>query len=198
MRKIIKLIDSSLYEDNSKGLRLLLNKTNINNSEAPTPVSEDVAINETNFPDSAFRVYVATKFDLDGDGYFTKSEIENITDIDLGNYKVTSVEGIRLFSNLETLECRSNYLISLDVSGCTNLETLVCICNDLTSLDVSGCTNLRALVCDYNALTSLDVSGCTNLEILVCNANALTSLDISKNPFLTEIKYDEDKTVILK
>lgn len=33
MRKIIKLIDSSLYEDNSKGLRLLLNKTNINNSE---------------------------------------------------------------------------------------------------------------------------------------------------------------------
>ncbi len=151
--------------------------TNINNSEAPTPVREDIAINETNFPDSAFRVYVATKFDLDGDGYFTKSEIENITDIDLGNYEVTSVEGIRLFSNLETLECRSNYLISLDVSGCTNLESLSC---------------------DTNALTSLDVSGCTSLETLWCQENALTSLDISKNPFLTEIKYDEDKTVILK
>ncbi len=82
-------------------------------------------------------------------------------------------------SEIVTLDCDENQLISLDVSGCTALQWLWCRDNQLTSLDVSGCTALQCLWCDNNQLTSLDDSGLTTLEYLECGNNQLTSLDVS-------------------
>jgi Leucine-rich repeat (LRR) protein len=72
------------------------------------------------------------------------------------------------------LDCDSNQLTSLDVSGLTELNYLVCHSNQLSSLDVSGLTELNYLYCNSNQLTSLDVSG-TGLNTLYCPANQLTS-----------------------
>lgn len=88
---------------------------------------------------------------------------------------------------LTYLNCRQQYLTSLDVSGCPNLETLDCDYNYLTSLDVSGCLNLIELSCDNNRLILLDVSGCPNLVNLDCYNNFLTELDVTKNVKLAEL-----------
>ena len=99
------------------------------------------------------------------------------------------------------MDCYSNQLTSLDVSGCSvlrelycysnqltsldvpknkkNLEMLHCYSNQLTSLDVSGCTALTYLHCYSNQLTSVNVSGCTKLKILECYFNQLTSVNVS-------------------
>ena len=39
---------------------------------------------------------------------------------------MSSLEGIRYFYALTTLNCEDGYLSSLDVSGCTALDTLNC------------------------------------------------------------------------
>jgi hypothetical protein len=84
-----------------------------------------------------------------------------------------------LSGSLNTLDCFSNFLTSLDVSGLTALTAMNCSDNSLTSLDASGLTALNALACNNNSLTSLDVSGLTALNTLTCNGNFLTSLDVS-------------------
>ncbi len=88
--------------------------------------------------------------------------------------------------DLTYLECRSNSLTSLDVSGLTSLANLYCRSNNLTSLDVSGLTSLTYLYCNNNSITSLDVSGLTALIQLSCNNNSITSLDVSG---LTSLTY---------
>ena len=80
------------------------------------------------------------------------------------------------WGNLTYLDCGSENLASLDVSGLTELTYLNCYNNNLTSLDVSGLTALTDLYCSTNNLTSLDVSGLTALTALSCYTNSITSL----------------------
>jgi len=93
------------------------------------------------------------------------------------------------------LNCYTNSLTSLDVSGLTALTYLDCYSNSLTSLDVSGLTALTYLRCFVNSLTSLDVSGLTALTYLDCSGNSLTSLDVSGLTALTYLNcYDNSLT----
>ncbi len=61
---------------------------------------------------------------------------------------------VTIKGKIKYLDCRSNNLTSLDVSGCTALTELYCSDNNLTSLDISGCTALTELYCLGNNLTS--------------------------------------------
>ena len=173
-------------------------------AQAQTPgLSYPVPLDEEHFPDAGFREEVSS-YDGDNDGKLSVEECGSVTQMAMTG--MSSLEGIRYFYALTTLNCEDGYLSSLDVSGCTALDTLNCNYNQLTSLDVSGCTALTGLECfgnqltsldvsgctaltgmhcSSNQLTSLDVSGCTALEILYCFGNQLTSLDVSKNTALT-------------
>ena len=118
----------------------------------------DVEINETNFPDAAFKSYVSERFG-DGDGVLSIEEIESATIINVQGLGISSLTGIEFFSSLESLSCGYNNLTSLDLSKNTSLKSLECTCNfDLTSLDVSKNTELLWIWCDDANLTSLDVS----------------------------------------
>ena len=142
-----------------------------------------VAINEANFPDSVFRDYISRKFDTVKDGVLSATEIANATKIDISSCdELTSLVGIKNFTNLKTLYCYNYYtenLKSLDVSGMTSLEYLDCAPSGVTSLNVTGCTNLKYLYCYQADITSLDVSSCTNLIDLDCSCCCLTSLNVS-------------------
>ncbi len=50
----------------------------------PTPTPAGLAVDETNFPDEAFREYVSTYVDTDGDGRLSQEERDAVTWI--GNY----------------------------------------------------------------------------------------------------------------
>ena len=144
-----------------------------------------IAINSANFPDSKFRSYIAVFDTQQPLNVFTEDEIDSITAIDCSNKGITSLKGIQYFTKLKELNCTSNSLTSVDLSGNPDLETLICTDNQLTKLNLSGMTKLTKLSCDINALTSLDVSMCTALKELDCGVNELTSLKLGSLPSLT-------------
>ena len=151
---------------------------------APLAISAQVEINEANFPDENFRLWLFEQ-DYGKDGILTEREISGITYIDIGWQNISNLTGIEHFTALTDLYCFNNQLTTLDVSGFTALKVLYCSSNQLTTLDVSGCVALEALVCGSNQLTALDVSKNTALTSLSCGSNQLTALDVSKNTVLT-------------
>ncbi len=167
----------------------------------------DVAIDETNFPDAAFRQNILDRgYDADGNGSLSGEELENVAAINCANLGISDLTGIGHFSALHTLYCRGNALTALDLSGNPALETLSCgenrlislnvsgnaelkqlecVGNQLTELDVGTCPLLSGLWCYQNQLTKLNVRGCGALEELYCDFNRLTALDLSTNTSLT-------------
>lgn len=154
----------------------------------------DIAITEANFPDVNFRRYL-TEQDYGKDGILTEEEINGIINISVSGKNISTLKGIEFFTALDTLNCMSNQLTSLDISNNTALTTLSCAFNQLTTLDVSSNTALTYLECAENQLTTLYVSD--KIEYLGCSRNQFTVLDISKctalialdccNNFLTEL-----------
>ncbi len=156
-----------------------------------------VAINEANFPDAAFRDYVAASFDINQNGYLSDADIFAATEINVMGQSITSLTGVEHFTALTKLRCDTNQLTSLDISKNTSLLELDCGANDLTSLDVSNNTLLTRLTCDANKLTSLDVGNNTQLSELECSYNELTALDVSKNTVLTYLGCNANELITL-
>ena len=146
-----------------------------------------IPVNGTTFPDSNFRDLVSADFDKNSDGFLSAAEIGAVTDIRCRWQCIASLKGIEYFTSLQTLDCYSNQLTSLDLSANTALTTLNCGNNWLTSLNVSANTALTNLDCYNNELTSLALSANTALTSLDCSKNQLTSLDLSANMALTAL-----------
>lgn len=170
-----------------------------------------------NFPDAKFKAKLlaaspqgngtafdinerAIKIDDNNDGEIQISEVLKVYKLTIYNSEISDLSGIEYFTNLYSLSCSGNNLISLDESALTNLtyldcsynkfssldlslltklEYLNCNNNQLTNLDVRALINLNSLGCEYNHLTNIDVSTLTNLEWLGCGGNLLISVDLS-------------------
>ena len=163
--------------------------------------AEGVTIDETNFPDAAFREYVERVCDSDGNKVLSAGEIGNVDSIFLYGWttvsKITSLKGIEYFTALTELNCANNALTELDVSQNTALTDLNCSENELTELDVTKNTALTELRCSDNELTALNVSQNTALTDLNCSYNALTALDVSQNTALTYLGcYSNELTAL--
>ena len=166
-----------------------------------------IAIDKENFPDDNFRAFLLGQ-DYGKDGVLTEREIMNITEMDVYDMEISSLQGIEYFTALTVLDCDDNQLTTLDISKNTALvklycswnhltslditnnvalKRLLCYDNELTSLDVSKNTALTYLDCEENKITALDVSMCTELESLTCGYNELTQLDISNLTYLEDL-----------
>ena len=129
----------------------------------------DLAIDETNFPDPAFRSYLSQQFDLNKDGVLESWETNRVGEIYVWNMGISTLEGIELFPNLHALECLSNSIQTLDVSRNPKLDHLACSYNPLTELDLSCNPRMIYLICNgAPSLTDLNVSGCSELVTLEC------------------------------
>ena len=154
------------------------------------PPEEDryLEINETNFPDNAFRNWIVENLAVSGDAiagfYMTEAQVEQVTVIDVTEKGIASLKGIEHFSAMIQLLCSENQLTELDVSKNTALSWLSCGGNQLTELDVSQNEALTVLTCENNQLAALDVSRNTKLYHLHCVINQLTELDVSQNTVL--------------
>jgi len=148
----------------------------------------------TTIPDPNFeQALIDLGLDTAIDGQVLTANISEVTSLDVHSKNITDLTGIADFTALVYLNCFTNQLTSLDVSGNTALTYLFCSDNQLTSLDVSSNTALTYLSCSSNPLTSLDVSNNTVLTNLSCSSNQLTSLDIRNNTALTVLRcyYNE-------
>jgi Leucine-rich repeat (LRR) protein len=183
----------------------------------PVTPTVRVAIDKENFPDDNFREYLLDQ-DYGKDGVLTEREIMNITDMDVYDMEISSLQGIEYFTALTMLDCEDNelttldiskntalvklycswnHLTSLDITNNVALKRLLCYDNELTSLDVSKNTALTYLDCEENKITALDVSMCTELESLTCGYNELTQLDISNLTYLERLYcYDNYLTTL--
>ena len=178
----------------------------------PVPPEKTIAIDKANFPDDNFREYLLNQ-DYGQDGVLTEREIMNITDMDVYDMEISSLQGIEYFTALTMLDCEDNelttldiskntalvklycgmnYLTSLDITNNVALKSLLCYDNELTSLDVSKNTALTFLDCEENKITALDVSMCTELESLTCGDNELTQLDISNLTYLESLNCNDN------
>jgi Leucine-rich repeat (LRR) protein len=120
----------------------------------------------------------------------------SLTDVDIRNCQnldSLDISGNRLVSflydgkSLTYLNCSSNQLTSLDVSGNAGLKSLECGHNAISSLTMNECYNIETLNCASNQIQVLTVDGLSKLQDLYCSENLLTSLDISKNPIMDKL-----------
>lgn len=153
---------------------------------------------------------------INADGYAVMSKlfVESVTDLQLNDSSLSSLEGIDVFKNLMILNVENNNLTSLDLSAFSNLKQLNCVNNQLTSLDLSSCTGLTNLRCAKNQLkeislnhlknlveldiienqlTSLNVSSLSNLRSLYCFKNHLQMLDLRGCTVLSAMQLGEQK-----
>jgi Leucine-rich repeat (LRR) protein len=123
-----------------------------------------------------------------GDGVLNNltlmSKVEAVTNLNVNDSNITSLQGIEAFINLESLYCQRNQLESLDVSQNLVLSVLECESNLFTSLDVSNNTVLRTLGCANNNLSSLDISNNLQLEGIWFTNNQIQSLNLDVNTAL--------------
>jgi len=167
-------------------------------SAVSTQAEEDaVAIDATNFPDGAFRQYVADNFDKDKDGALNQTERNAVKEIRINNSGCTSLQGLKYFSKLTDLFCSDNNLTELDVSENPELGRLICYNNSLTSLNLNKNTKLRSLNCNNNKLTVLDLRENKSLSWLRCKNNCLTSLDLRNNPQIGDLQVGSQRYQIL-
>ena len=165
---------------------------------ASAQAEEDaVAIDATNFPDGAFRQYVADNFDKDKDGALNQTERNAVKEIRISNSGCTSLQGLKYFSKLTDLFCSDNNLTELDVSENPELKRLICYNNSLTSLNLNKNTKLESLNCNKNKLTVLDLRENKSLSWLRCNNNCLTSLDLRNNPQIGDLQVGFQRYQIL-
>jgi hypothetical protein len=177
----------------------------------------DIEINETNFPDPAFRLYVSEKFDNNPkDNRFSQAEIDNAKNISVLNCKMSSLKGIEFFTSLEKIETshgrfkeldlsqntklkvvssHNGVLEKIDLSGCKDIERVILYQNRLVSLDLSDKKELVEVDCKNNALTSVNVTGATSLETLELFKNKLTEIDVSSNRSLKILDFGHNDIV---
>lgn len=76
------------------------------------------------------------------------------------------------------VNCGSNKLAALDLSGLEKLTSLGCYNNNLTTLDTSKLPEMSFLECYANSLTTLDLTTNSKIATLHCQNNLLKTLKI--------------------
>ena len=128
--------------------------------QAPVP---GIAINDTTFPDAAFRGYIAGNADTDKDSLLSESEIAGVTGLDVSGMGIQDLRGIEYFTELESLDCSDNALTSLDLSANTALQTLEAGGNRLDIvLDENNAFDVSSLP-GFDMAKASDWTGCTRM-----------------------------------
>ena len=132
--------------------------------QVPVPIPQlpkegEVSINVKNFPDSAFREYVKTEFDKNGNDVLSVAELEAATRISIGgNTQIKSVKGIEYFTSLLELKCWRTSIESLDLTSNKRLRLINCADNqNLFSLNIMGLEELEYLDLSSTGIKDLKV-----------------------------------------
>ena len=159
------------------------------------PKEGEVSINVKNFPDSAFREYVKTEFDKNGNDVLSVAELAAATYIDItGNTQIKSVKGIEYFTSLEGLECRLTSVESLDLTSNKKLKELNCAhSQNLTSLNIMGLEELEVLYLSDTGIKDLNLKSNKKLKGLSAWGTEIDELDVSSNSELMGLDCSDTK-----
>ena len=177
-------------------------------------LAHGVPLNETNFPDAAFRTCLKNNVtaisNWRGQALIDIEE-PNITSFYVQDDNVTNMKGIEHFQHLTSFTATCSALTTLDLSANTTLQKIVIRKSQLTSLNLRTLTaltkmeltnnsvlttvtmpnttdnQLQSILCTNNALTALSLTYLKKLETLTCCDNALTTLTVPATTTLTSI-----------
>lgn len=138
-------------------------------------------------PDENFRKYLAdNSYILNETGNATCEMTDlgsSLTSLDVSKQSIHSLEGIKMFKNLRSLSCKTNYLKTIDIDGMNistlnadgnALETMICGSAPVSNvnLSVSSYSNTKGLIDpDGNASTTFTVSG-SNVQMVQVIGNS--------------------------
>ena len=131
-----------------------------------------VIISTANFPDDNFRTYMRS-FCSSEEQYLTKSQLQNLTSLDVSKKSISHLTGVSRLTYLKTLNCEFNNLTWLPTLP-ASLTTLFCTQNELTALPALP-ASLTKMNCSSNQLTSLPALP-SSLTTLYCGGNRISSL----------------------
>ncbi len=145
---------------------------------APPP--QGVAINESNFPDLNFEMYVKSNFDT-GDRILDANEILVAQDINYAYLpdKIANLKGVEHFTQLQNLNVSDNLLTSVNLSQNTQLQGLWVANNRLTALDLTNNNQLQFLACYANHLTAINLWNRNFYSLMLGGQKYLTPLQAS-------------------
>lgn len=158
-----------------------------------------VAINEENFPESSFREYIKSKFDLNGDYILDQQELNSATEI---QYNLPwgippselTAKGLEHFHNLRKLSFHGIRLVSgyqypilldLDLSKNPLLEELSLAFFRMESLSLTDNVNLKKInIQVLEDLSEIDLSTLSDLKELTIDGSDIEILNLKNNPSL--------------
>ena len=154
-------------------------------ADAPATLAEgDVAVDESSFPDPAFRSWVLSEdglADIAADGVLTREERESVTGVHAQRLGIVDLTGIELFRNLKMIDVEGNYIEQVDLSGNPELLSVYLRNNCLRSVDFSHNTKLEFVEVFDNRLAEIDLSMLPNLKFAHLDYNDLRVIDLSHN-----------------
>jgi len=127
------------------------------------------------------------KIDINNNNQIEQSEALLVTNLNLFNSNISSIEGIQYFTNIMYLGLHFNSLTSVNLNNLTQLVNLKCNANNLATINLTGLINLEQLDISSNYFNSLDFTGLTSLKILKCDFNQFSVLDFSENTMLSSL-----------
>ena len=185
--------------EGEKALALYSFSDSINVAETYT-FGDAVPLTKELFPDDIFRQYLIDHFDRENgtDGYLSRKELLNITELDLFSKGISSLEGIQYLPYVTAIDAEDNSITSYDGSGNPYLMSLDFRGNPLASINLTKNFNLRVLdltECDgENANLSLDLTNCPNLCKLDLASSDFIYVDISNCATLRNLVLQNEPT----
>lgn len=136
--------------------------------------------------------------DKNGDGEIQVAEAQKVTRLYVDEASITSLEGIKAFSNLEEFGFYYNKIRNIDFQGMTKLKMVYGFANQIETVNMKGCTNIEDLYLMGNRITQLDITAMKNLKSLKCQDNRLTTLDVRNHPQLNDLSAENNQIADFK
>ncbi len=135
--------------------------------------ADDVAIDETNFPDETFRSYISENYDTDKNGALSAGEIENAEELlfedsvyDEDDNPITpqlDLTGINYLKKLKVINILSRNVINADLSGIEALTDIGFSGGSVSGLVLGDMSSLGGCYIFNSDLTKLSLVDCPNL-----------------------------------
>ena len=135
-----------------------------------------LTLDPTNFPDAAFREYIAAKYDTDNDGALSDVELAEGTVFEMCNLPVADFTGIEHFFNAYRLEMKGNPSATLTFPPNLRISQVTIEESPITSIALESFPNLTYLKLTKTNVDTLDFSNHSELEDINVNENQLKSL----------------------
>ena len=171
--------------------------------------ADDIAIDETNFPDEAFRGYISENYDTDKNGSLSDEEIENATELSLTDPIVDEnnivlqpdldLTGIEHLKKLQDISVCFYNVKNADLSGIEALTDIGFTAGSVSGLVLGDLSSLENININNSELTELSLVDCPELVQCCINNNPkLAKLEIKNAPKLIAIDCRDNALVSLK